>query len=139
MHSSKADNYSTIFPSSEIRLPGYLSPENVKMKRCGYLLSLDTSGKTIASNLPLIHTLTEALHSPFLPYIDHCVARPRRNAAHSQIDFMEKDRLLNNKRPYFLQRLSLFSTLMEMHKGEIYLIYITNIRQPITLSSCFLG
>lgn len=80
------------------------------MKRCGYLLSLDTSGKTIASNLLLIHTLTEALHPPFLPYIDHCVARPRMNAAHSQIDFMEKDRLRNNKRPYFLQRLSLFST-----------------------------
>lgn len=64
-------------------LPGYENPENVKAKRCG----LDTSGQTLASILLLTGTLPEALHFPFLPYIDHCVSRPRMN------DFVEKDRL----------------------------------------------
>lgn len=109
------------------------------MKRCGYQLSLDSSGKTIASNLLLIHTLTEALHSPFLPYIDHCVARPRTNAAHSQIDLLEKNRLLIQtmirKGHIFFKDFGFFSTLMEMHKGEICLTYFNNIRQSVTLSS----
>ena len=57
-------------------LPGWQNPENVK--QCGYPLGRQT------------HTLPEALHFPFLPYIDHCVARPRMNAAHSWIDFTKR-------------------------------------------------
>lgn len=139
-YSSKG-NYWTIFPSYKFWIARTWKSRECKDKAV-WLSGKDTSGQALALILLLKDTLPEALHFPFLPYIDHCVARPIVNTAHTQIDFMENDRLFmytllcgNRKRPYFLKRLWFVFTLKEMYKGDIYLTYFTNIRQSITVLS----